>query len=555
MSHHHGDDTSSRGPGDDDPKRPRHRRSQNAPSNALSAPERPPARQDVPPSTSAADSTALGAAPVGPSAAPAPVAAQRPPHAALAAGSASGWAPSMAAAATTQAQAAATAQARATAELTAGATAQLAAAAVAPPPPIKTAATRAPVAAVTDEQPPEVAPPVAEPPVGTPSRPYLPRRPHTLFGIHVGQMITWQVAFLAVLLVLQQPPSTLTTAGIASLVLVFILTAIRLHGRWLFQWCALWIRYVARRRRQPILATDKGALDPLLRMITRGGEIESIDIDGTSAALIRHAGGSTVLLAPTPIDARMVSDYTEVILPLTELLPVDDEGELVVSAQLVVHSIPAPSMLLAGTAATLSYRMLSDGKVPAQRRCWVAIQAIRTADDHSDDALHAALISAVRRLQRKLRKAGMRGRTLNCEEATADLLTLAGLDSVPARTDRPLPVIEERWRSCSIGSDVQTTYRLLSWPDFSRARPRSFLNWMAAVPTMATTIAVAVRRNGDEFELEAAVRMTLPDGRAIKRATHELEDIAQKAGARMRRLDGEQVFGLAASLPLGGFLS
>jgi len=84
---------------------------------------------------------------------------------------------------------------------------------------------------------------------------------------------------------------------------------------------------------------------------------------------------------------------------------------------------------------------------------------------------------------------------------------------------------------------------------------RSFLNWLVAVPTLATTVAVAVRRNGTDLELETGVRMTLPDRAAVKRATLQIDEIAHLAGARVRRLDGEQVFGLAASLPFGGFLS
>lgn len=371
-----------------------------------------------------------------------------------------------------------------------------------------------------------------------------------LFGVHVGQIITWQVAVLAVLLVLQQPQRTLISVGVLALLLL-ILTMVPVHGRWLFQWLGLWIRFTARRRHARLPDTEDGALTVLLRTVTRGGQIATLDINGTSMALITHAGGVTAVVSVTPADNGLISESGEVILPLSDLLPPAEEGEPAVSAQIVLHTTPAPNVYIGDSAAAVSYRTLANGTVPSRRRCWVALQALRSADDHSEDALHAALTSAVQRLQRRLRKTGLRGHPLNESEVGSDLLELARVNTLRSGP----AVVQERWRSWSAGGEVQTTFRIVDWPDLSTPYTRNFLNWLTALPTVATTVALAARRDGRELELEAAVRMTLPDVASLRPATMQLHGVAERAGARMRRLNGEQVFGVAASLPLGGFLS
>lgn len=390
--------------------------------------------------------------------------------------------------------------------------------------------------------------------MGAPSRPYARYRPATLFGVYVGQIITWQLTVVAVLLAVQQPLWALIPVALLALLLL-ILTMVPRHDRWLFQWLVLWVRYATRRRRRPVPDTDEGALGALLRTVTRGGRIEALDIDGASVALITHAGGLTALLAPVPSDSSLIVESSEMILPLTVLLPLGEAGEPVVSAQVVVHSVPAPIQTGENHVAAASYRELGNALVPSQRRYWVALQALRTTDDHTDDDLRGALVRAVHRLQRRLRKTGLRGHPLSPDEAVADFLALARLRPVPRGADRGAAAIQEHWCAWSAGPDLQTTFRLVDWPDLFAANPRNFLNWLLAVPTLATTVAVAVRRTGEVLELEAAVRMALPDVEAITRATAQLEEIAGWAGARVQRVDGEQVFGLAASLPLGGFLA
>jgi hypothetical protein len=57
-----------------------------------------------------------------------------------------------------------------------------------------------------------------------------------------------------------------------------------------------------------------------------------------------------------------------------------------------------------------------------------------------------------------------------------------------------------------------------------------------------------------EVELEAALRVAVPPDQPDLLAT-QLSDLVNRRGVRMQRMNGEHVFGVAASLPLGGFVT
>jgi hypothetical protein len=68
------------------------------------------------------------------------------------------------------------------------------------------------------------------------------------------------------------------------------------------------------------------------------------------------------------------------------------------------------------------------------------------------------------------------------------------------------------------------------------------------------TLAIAARRQDGELEVEAAIRLCCPSPAALADAGHALVREAAECGADLARLDGEQLHGLAATLPFGGFL-
>jgi hypothetical protein len=105
--------------------------------------------------------------------------------------------------------------------------------------------------------------------------------------------------------------------------------------------------------------------------------------------------------------------------------------------------------------------------------------------------------------------------------------------------------------------------RLLEWPDLGTRSGREFFDQLVTLPSVATTVGIAARRAGKsggrsddrpEVELEAAVRVTVPVDRPDL-LTAQLRDLASRHGVRVQPMNGEHVFGVAASLPLGGFVT
>jgi hypothetical protein len=67
-------------------------------------------------------------------------------------------------------------------------------------------------------------------------------------------------------------------------------------------------------------------------------------------------------------------------------------------------------------------------------------------------------------------------------------------------------------------------------------------------------VALAARRAARGIEIEAVVRVLAADDAHLTALSDRISSEAAACGAQVERLDGEQVYGVAASLPLGGFL-
>jgi hypothetical protein len=92
------------------------------------------------------------------------------------------------------------------------------------------------------------------------------------------------------------------------------------------------------------------------------------------------------------------------------------------------------------------------------------------------------------------------------------------------------------------------------WPDLTTADGQQLFARLIEAPSLGTTVALATRRAGGELEVEAAIRVAAVDDAHLTASTRALRERAGACGATLQRLDGEQVHGVAASLPLGGFL-
>jgi type VII secretion protein EccE len=393
-----------------------------------------------------------------------------------------------------------------------------------------------------------------------PGRPRSLPRPATVLALHAVQIVAWQLAIIGVFLAVRQPATRMIPL-LAGAGLLLAITVPRSGGRWVYQWLGVRLRFLFRRRQHTIPVRDSsgGLLSPFLR----GVRLDTIKIDDVERALVTHAGGLSVVLQLAPTDGGALIEPAVTVPPPTVLLPLGDEVGPPVSAQLIVQTTPAPGAYGAQGVAAQSYQALARGRIPARRRSWIALQVLRTPGDTDETELRATLVRAVGRLQRRLRRVAMQGNVLDETQLSADVAALSGAETYWPDNGPAVVRFQEQWADWRAGPHPQVTYRLLEWPDLAAETGREFFDQLVTVPSVSTTIGIAARRgaatqetssDGSDLELEAALRVTVPSEQTDQLA-RQLRDLAGRHGVKVQRMNGEHVYGVAASLPIGGFVT
>jgi hypothetical protein len=156
----------------------------------------------------------------------------------------------------------------------------------------------------------------------------------------------------------------------------------------------------------------------------------------------------------------------------------------------------------------------------------------------------------------------MPNKLLDRDELLLAVADLAGLDHAARGTysgSHASAPARERWRFWSTGGaapSCQSCHRLERWP-----RPESALDpLVCGLPATAATVTVALMRapaetgGADDLVTDLAIRLSAPDAGHLSAAEDALDTLVREAGGRSRPLRGQQHFGLAATLPLGGFV-
>jgi type VII secretion protein EccE len=317
--------------------------------------------------------------------------------------------------------------------------------------------------------------------------------------------------------------------------------------------------YLSRRRTATPEPGDD-ARAALLRHLAPGSTVGSLDFNGDSVGVIEHAQGLCVVLESAGGGSGLVAEQPIGLPSPAVLLPLADLAGPGVTAQVIIQCVPAPSSQSEAPYVT-SYRALTNGQIPASRRAWFALQIERGTGEHSDAELRQALAGALRRLLRRLRKDGVEVRALDPDEVLS-LLTLlvhsplprAGAPTEYGRGQRRAAA-QESWSHWSSAAVVQVCLRVRTWPDPESAEGRQFFSRLASAPSLGTTLGIAVRRSGGDLEVQGAIRVAAASEHELENSVAAVVAQAEACGAKLDRLDGEHVFGVAASLPLGGFLS
>jgi type VII secretion protein EccE len=365
--------------------------------------------------------------------------------------------------------------------------------------------------------------------------------------VGVGQLVCWQIAAALIVAVAIRPVPVwpLATACGAAGTLVLV-TAVRWRGIWWYQWAGVWIRYRVRTRTSPLGGSPPGTA--IVAAVAAGSAETELTDGDRPLGVLTHRGGLAVLIEVTANEPGLVSEHA-VRLPSPEsLLARAGAGEAALTAQLVIQCVPAGPADASGPAA--SYRQLTGGRVPALRRAWIVVQAQRTVDGHPDADLRRVLSGAACRLLRRLDRDGLGVRPLDRSEALAAVAAIAAVDPLAA----PSQPLTEAWRWCLLPGSAQATFRVRRWPDAGQPRGAQLADRLVTASVGIVTLAIAARRQDGALEVEAAIRLCCSSPAALADAGHALVREAAECGADLARLDGEQLHGLAATLPFGGFL-
>jgi type VII secretion protein EccE len=306
------------------------------------------------------------------------------------------------------------------------------------------------------------------------------------------------------------PFAVATAAAVALLAAIWV----RTRRRWLYEWLRLGVGYLVRRR------SPSG---DLLSWLCPGAQIVADECDGDPAGIIEHTRGPVALLElgdPT----ALLSETAALPPPHTLLAP----G---IRLHLVVSGVPAAT---GAGLPSASYRQLTERHPLAQQRAVLAVRAVRT-DMSTEDDLHRTLASAVRRIRRRL--APTTGARLLGEPAALGVLAdLVCGDEV-----------REGWQGVRAGGLWQATFAVHDWPDLREPAIASLVPRLLSLPATMATVGLAV----EEADVALTVRLAAPHAAGLAVAAHALSRLLSGYGASAERMDGEQVRGLAATLPTG----
>lgn len=255
------------------------------------------------------------------------------------------------------------------------------------------------------------------------------------------------------------------------------------------------------------------------------------------AGVVDDATGLTVLLdLGDPGD--LLGDRSHPLPTPGTLLPPAGPEQPPVRVQVLLHAVPAPA---AGGAAGTSYRQLTEGRLPGQERALLAVRVLR-ASGWSDADLRRALAGTVRRIVRRV--GPLPARPLGGHAALRVLAELAHHE--PGRP------VRESWSTLCTGDRHQATFRLVRWPDARVDPGRRLVSRLLALPATATTVSLgAGPQAGDTAPPTClTVRLAAVTPVALEHAAEGLSRLVADAGGELRRLDGAQLPGLAATLPL-----
>jgi type VII secretion protein EccE len=308
----------------------------------------------------------------------------------------------------------------------------------------------------------------------------------------------------------------------------------RWRRRWLYQWVGVGLRYAARPRVLPAGAGPAG----LLALVAPGAGIAGVELGGRGYGVIEDESGLAAVLELGEV-AGLLGDAPLDLPSPVALLPPAAPDLPGVHVQLLVCGAPGPAARAAAGIPATSYRQLTEGRTPAYQRVLLAVRVLRDDRGWSGDDLRRALASTLRRVRRRLDQEGVPHRPLG---HPATLAALAELTH-----HHPAAPVRESWSGLDAGGLRQASLRVRRFAGLRPELAGQLVPRLLALPAITTTVSLAASRGGADL----VVRVVAPDPPALTTVVRTLRRLLASAGMAVTRLDGEQLPGLAATLPLG----
>lgn len=401
-----------------------------------------------------------------------------------------------------------------------------------------------------------------------------PRRPNTrhrlarsylgrhLGPVPLGPLICWQLA-IGLLAVGLGRGGLMVILGALAVIVVAVFTLVPVNARPLWRAIGVWLRFNSRSSRAQIAPPHDPELAPLREWLPdleltsivgkRGGPQIGVCYDGSAYVVVLGPDGEDLISSAEPVN-----------VPLRALADIGQaEGVRLASAQLVVRTVPAPAPTLGPYGAQLaeSYHEVNQAAAaPAQVSWWIALRLEPSwsgtsfaLESDDEDGIRRGLRRAAAAATRVLSSSGLPCKSLDEAELrdVLQLTTASDPRQVPpaARVRRS----KETWQSWTCDGSAHSTAWVRKWPARGLPSMAQLLNAMAGLPALSATASLSLSWPPEnEVRCSAFVRITSDGPRNARTGIDHLYRGLSRSGFGLTKLDGEQVPGLLATIPLGG---
>jgi type VII secretion protein EccE len=389
-------------------------------------------------------------------------------------------------------------------------------------------------------------------------------RPGLLGGLLLQQVVLVELA--AALIALPFATKRWALAITAPVAIVLLAVAVlRRKQRWLLQYWP--VRGEHRRRQHENVAPASSAEPAFAPLLEACPDMRSFTVTSRSRDNVGMIGDGSFLTAVVHVETKdepLRAPRAAHPLPLSTIAAVlADADSALTSVQIVQHTQTAPATILPSHAmATRSYQQL-ETDTPALRTTWVALrldpEQARTAIEARGGGLvgaQRALLRSVHRTISELDLAGFDGVPLPEAELIASLGAACGINPLVGTQLQANPNsrrTRETWRAWRCDDRWHCTFWVKRLPTFTKGGTPDAFALLSGTPTLATTLSLtATATGGGALAFSTHVRVAARSESQLTDATKALEARARKGGFGLVRLDGEQLPGLMATLPLGG---